>query len=335
MVGFIKYNRSEAAENLECRPNENHLLSIIARRVSRNGNPIKGVKKGEALIGDYEKIGLKRQPYRTALANLVKWGYVTTRVTNRTTYAKLANIEVYDCNILETNHQTNPKLTTKPTNSQPTEQPTSNHNQECKNKEDKNKEEEKYSLIAEFQKIKKGELIAKTQLDNNFHFGIFPEGWTDNFKNEVLGLFRYLEGKEYDPKRWGVQGTISSQIKAISQGLEKYSEQEMINGFDLCMQASKKSWHFYIDKAIEKQDNFIDTSNYTPAYKIPTFQNQNQRYFYFMSRFEAYKPYLNERLINTEYRQRALYDKDAEGLCYQLEQQNPDLAKLEVKFTAV
>ena len=70
--GFIKYNRTESAKNLHSRPNENHLLNVIASRISRNGNPVKGVKKGEALIGDYEEIGLKRQPYRTALSNLIK-----------------------------------------------------------------------------------------------------------------------------------------------------------------------------------------------------------------------------------------------------------------------
>jgi hypothetical protein len=133
--GFIKYNRGEQAENLEPKPIENHLLSVIARRVSRTGNPVKGVEIGEALIGDYEKMGLKRQKYRTALTNLIKWGYVTTRVTNRTTYARLCNSDVYDCNILDANQSVNPKITR--------EQPDANHNQEEKKKEVKNKEEEK------------------------------------------------------------------------------------------------------------------------------------------------------------------------------------------------
>ena len=160
MIGFIKYNRSEQAENLESRPNENHLLSVIARRVSRTGNPVKGVKIGEALVGDYEKMGLKRQPYRTALANLQKWGYITTRVTNRTTYARLCNSDVYDCNILHPNHQTNPKKTQ--------EQPNPNHNQEDKNKELKNKEEEKEREKA-LSQIKELELEIeqlKTELKN-------------------------------------------------------------------------------------------------------------------------------------------------------------------------
>jgi hypothetical protein len=164
MIGFIKYNRSEQAENLESRPNENHLLSVIARRVSRTGNPVKGVEIGESLMGDYEKMGLTRQKYRTALANLQKWGYITTRVTNRITYARLCNSDVYDCNILHPNHQTNPKKTQ--------EQPNPNHNQEDKNKELKNKEEEKerekaLSQIKELEKqLKESQLALKTEKEN-------------------------------------------------------------------------------------------------------------------------------------------------------------------------
>lgn len=159
--GFIKYNRGEQAENLEHRPFENHLLSVIARRVSRTGNPVKGVEIGESLVGDHDQMGLTRQKYRTALANLIKWGYVTTRVTNRTTYARLCNSDVYDCNILDANHQPNPKKTRK--------QPDANHNQEVKKKEIKNKEEEKEREKAHTQKIeflesenKKLQLALKT-----------------------------------------------------------------------------------------------------------------------------------------------------------------------------
>jgi hypothetical protein len=162
--GFIKFNRGEQSENLEPKPLENHLLSVIARRVSRTGNPVKGVEIGESLIGDYEKMGLKRQPYRTALTNLIKWGYITTRVTNRTTYARLCNSDVYDCNILDANQQPNPKITR--------EQPEPNHNQEEKKKELKNKEEEKErekSALAKIEflksKVEGLELALKTNLE--------------------------------------------------------------------------------------------------------------------------------------------------------------------------
>lgn len=138
MNGFVKYNRSEQSKRLHARPNENHVLSVIAYRISREGNPVKGVQVGECIISDYDNFGLKRQPMRTAIANLRKWGYITTRATNKTTYAKLVNTEVYDCNLNEANQQNNQQLTNKNTNEQPPKQPTANHYQEVKNKEVKN-----------------------------------------------------------------------------------------------------------------------------------------------------------------------------------------------------
>ena len=77
--------RSEEAINLHSNKNANHLLSIIAFRASRKGNPVLGVKPGEAFIGDYKKMGLTHREYRTAITNLVKWGYVTTITTNKGT----------------------------------------------------------------------------------------------------------------------------------------------------------------------------------------------------------------------------------------------------------
>jgi uncharacterized phage protein (TIGR02220 family) len=136
-IGFVKYNRTDASKNLHTRPIENHVLNVIASRVSRKGNPVKGVQIGESIASDFDNFGLKRQPLRTALANLRKWGYLTTRATNKTTYAKLVNIEVYDCNIIEANQQDNQQLTTKATSDQPPTQPTANHYQEVKKKEEK------------------------------------------------------------------------------------------------------------------------------------------------------------------------------------------------------
>lgn len=98
MEGFIKYMRSEEAVNLHSNRNANHLLSIIAFRASRKGNPVLGVKPGEAFIGDFKKMELSEREYRTAKDNLVKWGYITTTTTNRGTIAMLCNSDVYDIN---------------------------------------------------------------------------------------------------------------------------------------------------------------------------------------------------------------------------------------------
>lgn len=119
MDGFIKYLRSEEAQHLHCNKNANHLLNIIAYRASRNGNPVKKVKPGEALIGDFKSIGLTRQEYRTAVDNLTKWGYITTKTTNAGTIARLCNSKVYDINSKAFNQENNHQATIQ--------QPSSNH----------------------------------------------------------------------------------------------------------------------------------------------------------------------------------------------------------------
>jgi uncharacterized phage protein (TIGR02220 family) len=97
--GYIKYNRSEEAENLHANPMANHLLSIIAYRATRKGNPVKGLEKGECFLGDFKSIGMTRSQYRTAISNLISWGYISKRLTNKGTIAKLVNDGVWDINL--------------------------------------------------------------------------------------------------------------------------------------------------------------------------------------------------------------------------------------------
>jgi len=140
MDGFIKYLRSEEAQHLHCNKNANHLLNVIAYRASRNGNPVKKVKPGEALIGDFKSIGLTRQEYRTAVDNLTKWGYITTKTTNAGTIARLCNSKVYDINSKAFNQENNQQTTI--------EQPSSNH-QTTTIKNERIKERKKTKNIAD------------------------------------------------------------------------------------------------------------------------------------------------------------------------------------------
>lgn len=43
-------------------------------------------------------MGLSEREYRSAITNLVKWGYITTTTTNKGTIAMLCNSDVYDIN---------------------------------------------------------------------------------------------------------------------------------------------------------------------------------------------------------------------------------------------
>ena len=123
--GWIKLMRSQEAHELTRDAAALGLLGIIAMRARwRTGFNIHGLKPGEALMGDYDAVGLSRQVYRTHLANLQKWGFVTTRATNKGTIVTLTGKVVFDINEELDNQQANQTAT----NGQPTanQRPTTN-----------------------------------------------------------------------------------------------------------------------------------------------------------------------------------------------------------------
>ena len=110
---YVKFLRTEASDELLKHPNCFALLALVAQRARREVpvfNPY-GLAIGEAMIGDPEAVGLTRQQFRTALANLQKWGLLTTRSTNKGTIAKLSNSAIYDINAEVANQQPNPLST--------------------------------------------------------------------------------------------------------------------------------------------------------------------------------------------------------------------------------
>lgn len=116
-VGFLKLSKS-SEDFVRNHRNEFILLTIIALRVSREGNPYAKppLLPGQAFIGTTENIGLTRQNIRTALKNLTTLVKLTIKPTNRGTIVTLYDSSIYDCNVSETNQQDNQLLT----NSQPT-----------------------------------------------------------------------------------------------------------------------------------------------------------------------------------------------------------------------
>lgn len=122
MNGFIKLNRSkELEEVLRYYPGSFLLLTLIAVRARRSDDRLNphGLEIGEALIGDYAAVGMKRQAYRTALQKLVDLEIVSARGTNKGTVAKLLTSEIYDINAEV--QQPTEKPATTPTK-QPSEQ---------------------------------------------------------------------------------------------------------------------------------------------------------------------------------------------------------------------
>ena len=122
-LGYIKFMRSQETVELVRRPHEFTLLALIAMRARRTCSfSTTNLEPGEALIGDCQSCGMTEQQYRTAKRNLEKWGFITTRSTNRGTIAKLENSGVFDINLQEGNEQPNEQSTDsqRTVNDQPT-----------------------------------------------------------------------------------------------------------------------------------------------------------------------------------------------------------------------
>ena len=97
-IMFLRNHPMEAFWDLIHERTSYILLSVIAQRASVNGNPIRGVKPGEAQIGDYVTYGMTEQEYRTAKDKLVEWEFITIRTTNKGTIAKILPNDVFDVN---------------------------------------------------------------------------------------------------------------------------------------------------------------------------------------------------------------------------------------------
>ena len=99
-MSFIKMIKSQRTSELIKDPNVFMLLTQIASRAKRtNDFSIHGLEIGEALIGDYESIGLTRGQYREAIKRAEKYNLITTiSTTNKGTVVKLINSDIFDIN---------------------------------------------------------------------------------------------------------------------------------------------------------------------------------------------------------------------------------------------
>ena len=112
-TGFVKMMRSpDIIELIETSPVTFTLAAVIALRARyRPGVSLKGLQPGESFLGDFRQCGLSRQQYRTAQANLAKWGFAEFRPTNKGTIAKLIDVRLFDVLNESGNQQTNQRAT--------------------------------------------------------------------------------------------------------------------------------------------------------------------------------------------------------------------------------
>lgn len=263
-----------------------------------------------------------RTKVRKFLKDLEKEQQVKIFKSRITQVLTIVNYDVYQQKEQQTGQQKDNKKTAE-------EQQKDIYKNEEKEKKDKN-EEKKYPYIANFQKIKKGESVRVTQLEKNFHFGLFPPEWSENFQNEILKFWRYMESKKSD--RWGVIGTISSQLSVIKSYLNDFSESEIIKTFNETVSKSNISWNpaWTLKRAGTKSEKDSTPKKFT--YDLPEFLDAEDRQSYFYVRYNSYKPFLDLQKVNTIYKQRALREKDAEGLCFELELINPKLAAMQIQY---
>jgi hypothetical protein len=98
--GFIKLSRSNEVTELMHYPIACTLLMQIGLRAKRTAGQFNphNLQIGEALVGDHQSIGASEQNYRTAKAQLGKWGFASFRPTPKGTIARLLNTRVFDIN---------------------------------------------------------------------------------------------------------------------------------------------------------------------------------------------------------------------------------------------
>ena len=117
-AGWFRAMRGDTAMELI---RANPLAYVLAAVIAHRGQYKAGFNRfnlgpGEALLGDYEEYGMSEQNYRTAKAQLEKWGFATFKATSKGTVGKLADTRLFAIFKLEGNGQAN----RQPTDSQRT-----------------------------------------------------------------------------------------------------------------------------------------------------------------------------------------------------------------------
>ncbi len=194
---FVQMIRSEIFDELVKTPLAFVLLAIIARRAKRTDKYNRNnLQAGEALIGDYKNYGMSEQNYRTAKSQLTRAKFITVKVTNKGTIAKLINTDVFDINTGKGNEQSNEPLTDELTDSQRTgNEPLTTKKEDKKEKNDNNdKKKTPIPPLDDFLSHAK-ESCNKANLNfSELSFAIeskyntwVADGWKDGFGNKILG----------------------------------------------------------------------------------------------------------------------------------------------------
>jgi len=120
---YIQLMRNQDVELLLTHHiNAFRLLTFIALRARRSVSQhrITKLKQNQAFIGDFKKMGMSEQNYRTAKQKLEEFSLATFKATNRGTIATLYDSAVYNINPAEDNEPDNIPITDGLTDNQRT-----------------------------------------------------------------------------------------------------------------------------------------------------------------------------------------------------------------------
>lgn len=108
-ASYVKMMRGEAGDELiAANPLAFCLAAVIARRARwSDGFNVHNLQPGEAFLGDFGRCGMSEQQYRTAKAQLEKWGFAAFKPTNKGTVAKLEDTRLFSVLPDEPNGQYN------------------------------------------------------------------------------------------------------------------------------------------------------------------------------------------------------------------------------------
>ena len=260
------------------------------------------IKRGQ-FISSYNhlalELGLSVQNIRTAFQKLEKTGELTKQSTSLFTIITVVKFDTFQHLEEDTNTESNKPLTS---------------DQQQLKKEKKDKKEKKYISIYKELSHFFNELTGRSNRVANTDSKILRQG---NYK---LVAARLNDGV-----------TIEEMKQIIIMKLKHAKDKTNLFTMEY-VRFSTLFAPINVQKYLDELDNSElknISSSYKPPYSIPTFEHDRDRFKFFFARYTLYIPYLENRLVNTTYRERALMKKDAESLCYELEQKNPELAKIE------
>ena len=95
--GFLMLRRTEVTDTLLADMRALHLLTVIALRARYSAAPsVHGLTFGQAMIGDWEKIGMTQKEYRCAKQRLAAFGLASFKGKSRGTVATLLDQRVFN-----------------------------------------------------------------------------------------------------------------------------------------------------------------------------------------------------------------------------------------------